>query len=242
MLSQAEGISLGTLKMRLVSILFAGLLSLFTGSAVAADAVAAEPIYAINWSGAYIGAFAGYGWGSDTYNYSAMGAPSSVDFDANGFVGGLTAGYNWQHDRFVFGAEADMSFANIKGDVVAPFNDAPCYIEGCTAKVSWFGTGRGRVGYTFENFLPYVTGGFAVGHVKGSADIGACGFVGGCSYGDTRWGWSAGAGVEWAMNRHLSFKAEYLHVDLGKPDFNAATTTTDAIDFDTVRLGINYHF
>jgi outer membrane immunogenic protein len=209
-------------------------------SALAADAVGAEPISAVNWSGAYIGGVAGYGWGSETYDYSFFGPSSSVDFDANGFVGGLTAGYNWQHDRFVIGAEADVSFANIKGDVLVA--DPPCLIEGCAAKVSWFGTGRARLGYAFENFLPYVTGGFAVGRVKGSADLGACGFVGNCSFSDTRWGWSAGAGIEWAMNQHLSFKAEYLHVDLGKPDFNAATVTTDAINFDTVRVGINYHF
>lgn len=100
-----------------------------------------------------------------------------------------------------------------------------------------------RVGYAFENFLPYVTGGFAVGRVKGTADRGACGFTPTCGYSDTRWGWSAGAGVEWAMNQKLSLKAEYLHVNLGTPSFRASNIpSTDAIDFDTVRVGINYHF
>ncbi|QKC86387.1 porin family protein [Mesorhizobium sp. NZP2077] len=224
----------------MISILLAGLVSLVAGSAIAADAVATDPVTTVNWSGAYIGAVAGYGWGSQTYNY--VPATLSVDFDANGFVGGLTGGYNWQNDRFVLGVEGDISYANIRGDVLEPPVGAPCYIEGCSAKVSWFGTGRARLGYAFENLLPYVTGGFAVGRVKGSADLGACGGGATCGYSDTRWGWSAGAGVEWAMNQHLSLKAEYLHVDLGKPDFEVVSTTSDAIKLDTVRVGINYHF
>ncbi len=228
--------------MRILSILLAGFLSLVAGSALAADAVATDVGAAnFNWSGAYIGGVAGYGWDRNTSNYFG----SSVDFDANGFVGGATAGYNWQRGQWVFGIEGDISYADMKGDVVAPAPSAPCYIEGCSAEINWYGTGRARVGYAFENFLPYATGGFAVGHVKGSADLGACGFTPTCSYSDTRWGWSAGAGVEWAFNQHLSFKAEYLHVDLGKPSItslNPPFPSVDRIDFDTVRVGINYHF
>ena len=228
--------------MRSLSILFAGVLSMITGSALAADVVAAEPASSINWSGAYIGAVAGYGWNKDKYHYFG----STVDFDVNGFVGGLTGGYNWQMGQFVFGLEGDVSYANINGSVhKVPFV-APCGNEGCTAKVNWFGTGRARLGYAFENVLPYATGGFAVGHVKGSADLGACDFTVTCGYSDTRWGWTAGAGLEWAMTQQISFKAEYLHVDLGKPGFNTLRIppfpTTDAIKFDTVRVGLNYHF
>ncbi|PBB83686.1 outer membrane protein [Mesorhizobium sp. WSM3876] len=227
--------------MRSLSFLFAGLLALLTGSAMAADAVAVAPAEGINWSGAYIGGVAGYGWKSDSYHYFG----SSVDFDSNGFVGGLTVGYNWQQGQFVFGAEADISYADLDGSVLMVPFVPPCGIEGCTAKVDWFGTGRARIGYAFENFLPYATGGFAVGHVKGSADLGACGIGPSCSYSDTRWGWSAGAGVEWAMNQQISLKAEYLHVDLGTPSFpttNPPDPSQDRINFDTVRIGINYHF
>ncbi|TRC98355.1 porin family protein [Mesorhizobium sp. WSM4303] len=79
---------------------------------------------------------------------------------------------------------------------------------------------------------------------KGTADLGARGFTQTCGYDETRWGWAAGAGVEWALNQKLSFKAEYMHVDLGTPDFNTpfADPSTDNIDFDTARVGINYHF
>lgn len=228
--------------MRILSILLAGLLSLVAGAALAADAISMDVAPTnFNWSGAYVGGVAGYGWNRNTYTYAPFA--SSVDFDANGFVGGLTAGYNWQRGQVVFGVEGDVSYANIRGsDREVPLV-APCAFQGCSANVNWFGTGRARVGYAFENFLPYATGGFAVGHVKGSADLGACFPAPTCGYSDTRWGWAAGAGIEWAMNQKLSFKAEYLHVDLGKPSFDPFDIpSTDRIDFDTVRVGINYHF
>ncbi|WP_296747304.1 outer membrane protein [Mesorhizobium sp.] len=224
--------------MRFLSILFAGLLSLSAGSAFAADAVANPPVESINWSGAYIGIEAGYGWGGDSYQYFS---DDPVHVRADGFIGGVTAGYNWQRDHLVFGVEGDISYSAMKGSTHTDVSGPPCRDEGCTATVDWFGTGRARVGYAFENFLPYATGGFAVGHVKGSADLGACLPAGSCDYSDTRWGWTAGAGVEWAMNQQISLKAEYLHVDLGAPDFTRSSVTTDA-KFDTARIGMNYHF
>ncbi|MGX7873233.1 autotransporter outer membrane beta-barrel domain-containing protein [Mesorhizobium sp. ORM6] len=88
--------------MRILSLLFAGLLSLVAGAALAADAVSMDVAPTnFNWSGAYIGGVAGYGWDRNTSNYFG----SSVDFDANGFVGGATAGYNWQRGQLVFGIE-----------------------------------------------------------------------------------------------------------------------------------------
>lgn len=221
--------------MRVIGLALVGLLWLLTGSAFAAGSTP------VNWSGAYVGAVAGYGWDSNTYHYDFIDS-LHVDFDSNGFVGGVSGGYNWQIGQFVLGAEGDISYANLKGSALTSDGEAPCFIEGCTAKVTWFGTGRARLGYAFENFLPYATAGFAVGHIKGSADNGACGNSN-CLYDDTRWGWTAGGGVEWAMNQQLSFKAEYLHVDLGTPHFNGGRNpTTEAIGFNTVRVGINYHF
>lgn len=59
-------------------------------------------------------------------------------------------------------------------------------------KVEWFGTVRGRAGIALLNsqFLVYGTGGFAYGRVK------QAGFFN--EYSDTRTGWTAGGGVEWA--------------------------------------------
>ena len=58
---------------------------------------------AYNWSGFYIGAMGGYGWGSG-------------DSDGSGGFGGGTIGYNWQFpgSQFVFGIEVDAAGASIK--------------------------------------------------------------------------------------------------------------------------------
>ena len=121
-----------------------------------------------SWVGFYIGLQAGYGW---FITYTFVGA-SAVSFDTKGFVGGGTVGYNWQTGPLVLGVEGDISFADVKGSILT--TAAPCSLDGCTAKLDWFGTGRLRAGYAMGDWMPYVTGGAAVGHVKGSADTLAC--------------------------------------------------------------------
>jgi outer membrane immunogenic protein len=65
-------------------------------------------------------------------------------------------------------------------------------------EVRWFSTLRGRFGLPFGNFLLYATGGLAIGgHSK------------------THVGWTAGAGVETALNHELSVRLEYLYADFG---------------------------
>ncbi|WP_375783147.1 outer membrane protein [Bradyrhizobium sp. Pha-3] len=64
---------------------------------------------------------------------------------------------------------------------------------------------------------------------------------------DTRWGWTAGAGVEDTFAANWSAKLEYNYIDLGKvapiqytPAINDRSEWKDT--FHTVKLGINYHF
>jgi outer membrane immunogenic protein len=76
------------------------------GPSLAADlAVRAVPlVYAPNdWSGFYIGAHAGWGWGHDP------------GISSNGFVGGGQFGYNQQWGAWLGGLELDISAATSKG-------------------------------------------------------------------------------------------------------------------------------
>ena len=56
---------------------------------------------------------------------------------------------------------------------------------------------------------------------------------------DVRLGWTAGAGVEYALNQNLSVKAEYLYVDLGSD-----ILVLDDVKFSAhlLRGGINWRF
>jgi outer membrane immunogenic protein len=67
---------------------------------------------------------------------------------------------------------------------------------------------------------------------------------------ETRYGWTAGFGTEYALGSNWSVKAEYLRVMLGDTTVNApfdpATGLTGSIkvsqNIDLIRAGINYKF
>ncbi|WAC25687.1 outer membrane protein [Ancylobacter sp. SL191] len=103
-----------------------------------APAAYAAPAPVFSWTGFYIGANAGYGWGA-----------ADASDDTNGFLGGIQAGYNWQTaGNFVLGIEADLQASNI---------ESPTY------QLDYFGTVRARAGFAFDQAMIYGTGGFAYG-------------------------------------------------------------------------------
>jgi outer membrane immunogenic protein len=187
-----------------------------------------------SWTGFYLGINGGGGWGRSEWT----GAAGSTDrFDVSGALIGGTAGYNWQAGHTVFGLEGDIDWSNIRGST----SSGICAASDCSTKNDWLGTVRGRVGYAFDRFLPYITGGLAVGNVKAE--------VPGGSTDTTRAGWTVGAGLEAAITGPLSLKVEYLYADLGKGSCDTAACTGAIgsgadVDFQTniVRAGLNYRF
>jgi outer membrane immunogenic protein len=194
------------------------------GLAHAADIPRREPIpmgapsyYApyvpYNWTGGYVGINGGGGWGSS--DGSIIGLDTS-----GGFVGG-TLGYNWQLGQGVFGLEGDIDWSNIRGST-------GCVFTSCEIRNDWLATARMRFGYSFDRFMPYITGGLAFGGVQSE-------IVGVLSTSDTKVGWTLGAGLEGVIAGPWTAKIEYLYVDLGDNanlDFRA----------NLVRAGLNYRF
>jgi outer membrane immunogenic protein len=180
-----------------------------------------------SWNGFYIGVNGGGGWGN---SHSDLAGHTSL---SGGMVGG-TVGYNLQVGTWVFGVEGDIDWADVSGTTT----NANCP-AGCRVKNNWLNTDRGRIGYAFGNFLPYVTGGLAVGDVR-ATNPGFAGLT------NTQAGWTVGAGAEYAISGPWSAKVEYLHVDLGHFNcgLNCGPTPTDNVSFreDLVRGGINYRF
>jgi outer membrane immunogenic protein len=196
----------------------------------------------VNWSGAYLGATLGYGWTKPNYTFHGN---EHVSFEAKGVQGGILGGYNFQTGNFVYGVEGDFMLTDMNRFHRDTSYTPPCFSEGCDARVDWYGTLRGRLGYSYGSLMPFITGGLAVGRVKGSADLGACDNKDSCGFNETRAGWALGAGTEWMINPNWSVKAEYLYVNLGKPHFNNSAlggVATDDIDFSNVRIGVSYHF
>ena len=220
-----------------------GLVAILASSATAqaadingAPAPASVAPVPFTWSGWYVGINGGYGWGRSNWSDPAID-PDVRRFGLSGGVAGGQVGYNWQTGPFVLGLESDLDWTNLSG---SKSDGGVCATDGggqCKTSQSWLGTTRGRVGYAFGSWLPYVTGGAAYGDINlnqaGRTDTA------------TRLGWAAGAGVEYSISPRWSAKFEFLHLDLGTAAFMGAASNTPisapARD-DIVRAGINYHW
>ena len=216
-----------------------------------------------DWTGFYIGGNVGAATGKTNWTATEAGAAvptlngsinlfNSFDaFDGAGsYFVGMQAGYNYMlPSRFLVGFEADFSAPNtlagtqtISSALIgqASYNDT----------VLDFGTARGRVGYAFDRWLVYGTGGVAWAYDEltrtqlagtpagGTAAVGAseAAFL-------WRWGWAAGAGIEVPIASNWSAKLEYLAVEFGgRPkSFPASAQSFNSdLALQTFRVGVNY--
>jgi outer membrane immunogenic protein len=182
---------------------------------------------AYNWTGFYLGLNGGGGFGNSDWN----GFP--VSNSPSGGMIGATAGYNWQGlgNPWVFGLEGDIDWTDISDSTI-------CGGLVCTTKNNWFGTVRGRAGYSFDRFLPYLTGGVAFGDIQ----VRRAPFAG---VNDTNAGWTLGGGIEGVIAGPWTAKIEYLYADLGKTTCSAVScgvATNVDLNVNVVRGGINYRF
>ena len=185
-----------------------------------------------NWTGFYAGINAGYGFG--TSNWSD---PPGTSIKPKGALFGGTLGYNYQVGSLVYGLEGDFDWSGVKGSV----DCVPVLIR-CEVQNRWLATFRGRVGYAFDRWLPYVTGGGAYGNVRATATDLLLGTEL-ASASKSKLGWTFGAGLEYAFLGNWTAKIEYLYVDLGSFDAGVAPfATTVSFKENIVRAGLNYKF
>ncbi|HET7847720.1 MAG TPA: outer membrane protein, partial [Pseudolabrys sp.] len=252
-----------------------------------------------SWTGFYVGANIGGGWGRRSVDYTPNdpatvflfdpvsglgGAPPATSFTSSGVLGGLQVGYNWQCDsNWLIGLETDFNWSGVSGSRSQAFElrpDPDVAVENASVdeRIKWFGTVRARLGYLpTDNLLAYVTAGFAYGRVEhgasyininpntGTLSFAAGGFGARCFVGETCFtgasrsvstGWTLGGGLEYALSRNVTIKAEYLYVNLksnpvtetalrlGGPStklasFNANFSRTS---LSVARLGLNWRF
>ncbi|MFY9684794.1 MAG: outer membrane beta-barrel protein [Pseudolabrys sp.] len=262
---------MATLKQKLLG--GVTLLTLFEAS----GAVAAPPLTP-SWTGFYFGGHVGYSWGSlngdTTHTVLIPTGPSFVtvpnpvaisalgrDIDPSGGLGGLQLGYNYQVGSVVYGVEGDVTWTgqrdtfNFNGTVPNLNTEDFLYQETTAAKLRYMGTVRGRLGYAYGAFLPYLTGGLAWGRMAmdlswvASQRPTSCpvctifatrSFAGSESH--TLFGWTIGGGFEYAFADRWSAKAEYLFVDLGNKTFFSGVPAGGSFGLHDhiVRLGINF--
>lgn len=199
--------------------------------------IAPEPLPTFyNWTGFYIGGQGGYGGG--TFDISPLGA------DIDGWYAGGQIGFNWQNGRspWVLGVEIDSAFADIGRDVKDVTNYA---FASAFSKVNYFGSARVRVGYAVDRALIYGTAGVAWAHNELSlfANQNYVGTL--ATSANSHVGFALGVGLEWALSRSWTLKAEYLYSDFGSANYLAGAVPggVDAdLRFGIGRLGLNYIF
>jgi len=228
----------------------AAIAAISSASAFAADLPAqtykSAPVVAqvYNWTGMYVGANGGYGWGTQDPLILFSNAFDRSSFNINGGMIGGTVGAQIQQGYVVLGLEGDLDWANIKGSGIS--NPSILGIgKGITLNIatntSAIMTARLRTGVAMNNLLLYVTGGVAFdkSSANGTSIAGfACGTAGvftNCSASSWRPGLAAGLGVEYGFAQNWSAKLEYLYIATV-----GSGVSTDHID--TIRGGINYRF
>ncbi|MDT3686929.1 MAG: porin family protein [Pseudorhodoplanes sp.] len=234
--------------------------------------------HAADWSGFYVGGNIGYSWGgkvtSDLSPFTVPAVPGVFDtfvvpgdtfrLKPDGVIGGGQLGQNWQSGTWVFGIETDLQASGQKDTDQRTrfFFDIDCSSTcdaisstAITAKLSWFGTLRGRIGQDFSGLFGYLTGGLAYGEVKISGndtisvdegqdgDIDAV-FQRSFAYTKTKVGWTIGAGVEGQTTwSNWTWRIEYLYIDLGNVNYSDANFTVNSSVTDNIlRFALNYRF
>jgi outer membrane immunogenic protein len=220
------------------------------------------PPPASNWTGFYLGGNIGSGIGRDRTVLNVGGVGGITEYfnlSPDGINGGIQAGYNWQAANWVFGLEADIQASSQRDNRACVLTCVPgASIAAYDATLPWFGTARGRVGYSVGSTLFYATGGYAYGKVrtKIATDIGLGPVAADIS--NTRSGWTVGGGIETpftflvsVLGNNWTSKTEYLYVDLGNstgaytiPGAVApiAVSNTTQVHEHIFRTGLNYHF
>jgi outer membrane immunogenic protein len=212
------------------------------------------------WTGFYVGAQLGYAWGTDQTHIDVPGFPFTFvgpDLEASGAVGGVHAGFNYQYGQAVFGVEGDLELANIEGNVgLKGSGNFPGYNITSSSNINAQGSIRGRLGFALlDRMMVYGTGGLAFANVENAYSaalppgnvFGAPAGLSTPSFSEIRWGWTLGAGVEYAITSNITARVEYRYTNLSS--YKNVTSFLDAgsfseqdPDFHTIRIGASYRF
>jgi outer membrane immunogenic protein len=240
----------------------------------------APPPMLFSWAGWYVGVNGGYGWADPSAlitpadvplqtlgTLDAAAPPFTLSTSPKGAVVGAQIGYNVQFDHLVAGAELDFDLAALKAKSTGNFTNqntvefVPVQVNGTaslTSRMNWFGTLRGRLGFTFDRLMPYITGGAAVAHVKSTVDVSGTYFNTGAgantgafgssaTVSDTRLGTAVGGGIDWAINPQWVVRGEYLFLHFqGNKNYGAlipgVTSLQNNMDAHIARVALNYRF
>ncbi len=253
---------------------------LLVGFAVAASALAtaasaadmpvpAAPAYTppvyrpviYDWTGIYGGAHLGAGLLEDqvTTATTTLLQPSGTQTRLSPFsvVAGAQAGFNYQIQQVVIGAEGTFTWSNISGTQVTQ-SLIPTFSQRSIDTPRWYATATGKIGFAANDFLFYAKGGAAWMGVNYTQTVsGGGGNVSSQTITDTRSGYTAGGGIEFGMTENLSARIEYDYLNFGTKNYSFNSLTVVPVggglaplalpvairsSTSLITAGINYRF
>jgi outer membrane immunogenic protein len=222
--------------------------STFTASAadLGARPISKAPIVAppppFSWTGCYIGGNAGGKRGSFDGEANLIGADPLLfptllfggGDNETGFIAGGQVGCQWQTGQFVLGFEGDFDATNLERTFVSA-GLVPPFVAGDTFTLSnnWQASLRGRLGWAFDRFMIYATGGVAWANFEAEAALVGTPFI--VSADKTLTGWTVGGGFEWAFTPNWSLGVEYRFSQFDRDDFGLGSFLLGP---DTFPLGV----
>lgn len=190
--------------------------------------------------------------GSALAQLPALAVGSNSD-SASSFMGGAHAGYNWQSGSFVYGFETDISALDLKTEmntVLAP-SPFPSPTANTNANVNWYGTFRGRLGWSSGPVLFYSTGGLAYGRAELNSSLSRDPLFLASQTSSVKVGWVAGGGIEYMWRPNATVNLGYHYVDLGTTSLASSTAAFNGslsqnasahAHFSVVTAGLSWRF
>ena len=236
-----------------------GLAALIAGPAMAADMrlpPAPPPVVYYDWTGAYIGFNAGGIWSQVNQDFTqpalfnGFGPGSGNNFSTSPSDGiyGFHAGAQWQWGAWVLGAEAALSGCfqecrSTSGIVPPPGIAANTFFQ---HKITNLFTVGPRLGYAWDRFMIFATGGYASADLKTAACSSVTGLCDQTRFnGQSRnSGWYAGGGFDYMVHKgplvDVLLGLEYQHFDVGSKNafcFNPGCNPVTGWDEDLSAKG-----
>lgn len=202
--------------------------------------VAVSPVVSaatpLGWSGAYVGGSVGYARSnSDELDVTGgAGTDTPGDLKMDGAVGSVHAGYRWQNNNWVYGAEVSATGGNVEDTL-----DAGGYTA--SEKMKYAVGLKGQLGYLVT---PETMVYGSVGATHGKFDVAYDGPGGTVNDDFSKTGYSLGLGVERKLTDAWSVRGDYEFMNFGDETVTAADGSSSRFEPEVhkVSLGVNYNF
>jgi outer membrane immunogenic protein len=190
-----------------------------------------------NWSGVYLGLQGGFGGASSTI-IGTEGGYYKRKLDPSGGFGGAHLGWQWQTGMFVYGAEAEINASSMEESSDSSSQPGNFF----KTDIKWFGAANAKFGVAMDRVLLYGTAGVSAANIETGQNASTGDEF---SSGKTYVGWTAGAGMDFAVTNNLIAGLRYRYYDFGKQSYDVPAPFLDRdqdVKLHTIAVGVSYKF